>query len=812
VTSKKRRLAILGAAFVATYALLALIVHTRQPKPATSASDPSPALTVHTYPPGQFKTAMAVGGPEPSVGLYWVVSGDPTTGSGICAPQWQLLFRTDNNTLYYKKGTACTAWTPFEGAGGGTVSSITCSTGLTCTPNPITTTGTEAIANTTVTPGSYTYASVTFNAQGQATAASSGTAPGTIASTADVLKGDGAGNAIAYGGSSPSSCSAGNVTTGLALSAAGVLTNSCTAIGTAGGVTGTGTSPDLTTWTGSTSVGNYGGSSPSACGAGTIMTAAAFSASGTLSYTCTAIGTAGGITGTGTSGQVAVFDSTTDIKSFLAVTAGSAGLTIESTNGSATSQSALFSTTQATSTDGFNVCIGGGGACQSSTYDGTNSYSASRNTALGYGALGSNTTGYNNTAIGDNTLTLNTTGFNNTAIGQGPLQSNIDGTGNTAIGGGSATHGALAANTHGQDNTAVGVDCMTFNTTGSNNTAIGNQAMEFNQSGNSNVAVGLGALDKNVSNGADVAVGESACLNCTADDLVAIGALSLGSNTTGAANTSVGYNSMAANVTGADNVCVGYNSMTSSTSSNGTAMGFESAFHQTSAGSTTAIGYEALFTNVSGAQNTAVGASALGSTTAGENTALGVTTLYDVSSGGSNTGVGWNTGRGITTGSYNTIVGANVTGLSTGLASNVILADGSGNIRYQDNAGASSIKGTLNVIGNLSVATANVWKVVAATGHVISIAGGTPVLSSCGTGSPTVTGTDHSGYFTTGGTATACTLTFATTYTNRPACIVEAEGTATEPTFTVSATAITITVDIASTTYDYWCQGAPTST
>ena len=66
--------------------------------------------------------AMTVAnGPQPSIGLYYVYDGDPTTGAGVCFAQWQLLFRTDNETLYYKSGTACTAWTPFSGAGGGTV-------------------------------------------------------------------------------------------------------------------------------------------------------------------------------------------------------------------------------------------------------------------------------------------------------------------------------------------------------------------------------------------------------------------------------------------------------------------------------------------------------------------------------------------------------------------------------------------------------------------------------------------------------------------------------------------------------------------
>jgi hypothetical protein len=90
------------------------------------------------------RPASAQGTPVPAVGLYWLYGGNPTTGGGVCAPQYQLLFRTDNNTLYYKSGAACTAWTVFAGGGGGAVSSITCLTGVTCTPNPITSIGTIA--------------------------------------------------------------------------------------------------------------------------------------------------------------------------------------------------------------------------------------------------------------------------------------------------------------------------------------------------------------------------------------------------------------------------------------------------------------------------------------------------------------------------------------------------------------------------------------------------------------------------------------------------------------------------------------------
>lgn len=52
----------------------------------------------------------------------------------------------------------------------GTVTSLTQGTGITCTPNPITATGSIAITNTAVTAGSYVYpGNITVNAQGQLT-------------------------------------------------------------------------------------------------------------------------------------------------------------------------------------------------------------------------------------------------------------------------------------------------------------------------------------------------------------------------------------------------------------------------------------------------------------------------------------------------------------------------------------------------------------------------------------------------------------------------------------------------------------------
>lgn len=89
--------------------------------------------------------------------------------------------------------------------------------------------------------------------------------------------------------------------------------------------------------------------------------------------------------------------------------------------------------------------------------------------------------------------------------------------------------------------------------------------------------------------------------------------------------------------------------------------------------------------------------------------------------------------------------------------------------------------------------------------HVISNSTA-PALTSCGT-SPAVVGSDVAGVVTTGSAATTCTITFARTYTTAPSCYFLPTGTATMPVYTVSATAITVATDIASTVYNYGCTG-----
>jgi hypothetical protein len=159
------------------------------------------------------------------------------------------------------------------------------------------------------------------------------------------------------------------------------------------------------------------------------------------------------------------------------------------------------------------------------------------NTALGAGALASNTTGTGNTATGSQALQNNTTGILNTATGNVALQFNTTGDGNTATG-----DQALGFNTTGSDNTAAGNGALRQNTTGMFNTATGSGAMNFNTTGAGNTAAGYGALFYNTVAGNNTATGRFALTN----------------NTTGNSNTASGANALQNNTTGNNNVAIGF--------------------------------------------------------------------------------------------------------------------------------------------------------------------------------------------------------------------------------------------------------------
>ena len=106
------------------------------------------------------------------------------------------------------------------------------------------------------------------------------------------------------------------------------------------------------------------------------------------------------------------------------------------------------------------------------------------NTAVGFDALGSNTTGSQNTAFGYEALTTVNAGFGNTGIGHKAL--NVVGVGdyNTSVGRDSSLN-----LTSGNNNTAIGVGSLSENSTGSHNVCIGYFA-GYNCLGTGNVLIG----------------------------------------------------------------------------------------------------------------------------------------------------------------------------------------------------------------------------------------------------------------------------------------------------------------------------------
>jgi hypothetical protein len=184
----------------------------------------------------------------------------------------------------------------------------------------------------------------------------------------------------------------------------------------------------------------------------------------------------------------------------------------------------------------------GGGAVSSNTAVGASALAVNEaggtdNTAIGYQAADSNTTGDNNVAVGSQALQANTTASNNTAVGYQAAYSNTTGTVNVAIG-----TSALYSNTTGSQNTAVGDGALQLNTTASFNTAVGRDAMEANTTGANNTALGWQALVSNT----------------TASNNTAVGYQAGYSNTTGQYNALFGYQAGYTNSTSSKNVCIGY--------------------------------------------------------------------------------------------------------------------------------------------------------------------------------------------------------------------------------------------------------------
>jgi hypothetical protein len=590
----------------------------------------------------------------------------------------------------------------------GTVTNIATGTGL--TGGPITSTGTISIANTSVTPASYTLTNLTVNAQGQITSASNGTAVtniatgtgltgGPITSTGTISIATTGVTATSYTNANITVNAQGQITTA-SNGTSGTVTNIATGTGLTGGpITSTGTisianttvtpaSYTLTNLTVNaqgqiTSASN--GTAVTNIATGTGLTGGPITTTGTISIASTGV-TATSYTNANITvnaqGQITTASNGTNgTVTSVAATTPSTGLTI---TGSPITTSGTLTFTLATSLQDtfgggtFNLSVGkpaavfglgqqivaiGDSVLQHNT-NGTNL------TAVGYHSLLANTDGFSNTAIGVNSLVANTTGSRNVCVGESTLATSILGAQNSVFGYQAAMNytsdaicafgfqaaffstsnadpfntGSITAignttlfnNTTGHGNVGVGLQVLNSNTTGIQNTGAGDFAIYWNDVGSNNTAVGF-----------ETCGGVSAEGVATMNNNSAFGATALGLATTGSQNCAFGASSLFTNVTGNGNSVFGFEAGKAYTTDTICAFGYQAALATTSIadpftnGSITAMGYQSLVANTTGLGNTGIGFQALFSNTTGTiNVGIGDFTLLWNDVGLNNTAVG----------------------------------------------------------------------------------------------------------------------------------------------------------------------------
>jgi len=241
-----------------------------------------------------------------------------------------------------------------------------------------------------------------------------------------------------------------------------------------------------------------------------------------------------------------------------------------------------------------NVCMG--------AFSGSSITTGTSNASLGYGSLSGNLTGVGNSILGHNAQSvssssvnyvsalgfeacMNNTADNITAMGSGALRSNTSGARNSAMG-----YQSLYSNTIGSDNSGCGHMALWGNSTGSRNSAFGYMA----QSASANV------LDV-------VAVGASCCLLNTASEITAVGYFALSSNS-GIENTALGSQALRANTTGSSNTCAGLlAALLNTTGSYNTTIGRNSFSNNVSGGYNIALGTYAQQNNLNGVENVSIG-------------------------------------------------------------------------------------------------------------------------------------------------------------------------------------------------------------
>jgi hypothetical protein len=277
----------------------------------------------------------------------------------------------------------------------------------------------------------------------------------------------------------------------------------------------------------------------------------------------------------------------------------------------------------------------------------------------------------------------------NTVVGAGALAANTTGIINTAVGSTNGSNATLSSNTTGNGNNAFGAAALGKNTTASQNNAFGYEALRDNTTGAYNTAFGGGALTSNTTASDNTAVGYQAAYSMTTGTQNVILGVQAGYKlTTGSYNTAVGYGTLSvggsAGGASAYNTALGWEALFQNNANYNTAIGYQAGYNNIGTSGNTFIGYQSSYSlnqsSASNHYNTSVGyQSSYSATTGYYNTTLGGSAGYNITTGTGNVCLGYLAGGVVTTGSNNIYIGGlGATASGTNVSYEMVIGNGTG--------------------------------------------------------------------------------------------------------------------------------------